>query len=99
MLQNKDISPLTYPFVKNQSLSLLSNIDAFFAKTGSLWLLPGDAPTVADIAMFPYIALCEFSTKGDVTLEAYPHLRAWQERFKRLPGYLSINGVPDAAPL
>jgi len=56
------------------------------------WLV-GDAPTIADIACFPYIALAPM---GDVALGPYPAVIAWIDRFNRLPGYLTMPGLDSA---
>lgn len=55
------------------------------------WLACG-RPTIADIAVFPYIALAPM---GDVALDPYPAVCAWIERFKSLPGFVSIAGLED----
>jgi glutathione S-transferase len=65
------------------------------------WLCPGDHPTIADIACFPYIALSE---EGGVSLDDYPAVRRWIDRFMRLDGFrpmagmmpLPVNEVSDA---
>jgi len=53
------------------------------------WLC-GDAPTIADIACFPYIAL---SHEGGVSLEPYPAVRAWIDRIKGLSGFVSMPAL------
>ncbi len=57
------------------------------------WLVGADA-TVADIACFPYIALAPM---GDVPLSPYPAVCAWIERFRSLPGFLTMPGLDDPA--
>lgn len=49
-----------------------------------------DRPTLADIACFPYVALA-----GDakISLEPYPHVVAWIERIKQLPGFIGMPGI------
>jgi glutathione S-transferase len=47
-------------------------------------------PTIADIAVFPYIALAR---DGKINLDAYPHILNWIERVKQLPGYISMAGI------
>ena len=47
-------------------------------------------PTIADIACFPYIAL---AADGKIALTNYPHVIAWIERIKQLPGYVSMPGL------
>ena len=52
----------------------------------------GDAPTVADIALFPAVALSHDCGIGH---EDYPALSLWQRRIRRLPNFLSMPGIPD----
>jgi glutathione S-transferase len=47
-------------------------------------------PTIADVAVFPYVALAR---DGKINLDAYPHVLAWIDRFKQLPGYLPMPGI------
>ncbi|MDY7023307.1 MAG: glutathione S-transferase [Cyanobacteriota bacterium] len=47
-------------------------------------------PTIADIAVFPYIAL---SGDGKIDLSSYSNVLAWMERIKQLPGYVSMPGI------
>lgn len=47
-------------------------------------------PTIADCAVFPYVAT---SWEGGVTLAPYPAIRAWVERIKALPGYVGMPGI------
>lgn len=55
------------------------------------WLACG-RPTIADIAVFPYVALAPM---GDISLEPYAEVRAWIERIKQLSGFVSIPGLDD----
>jgi glutathione S-transferase len=47
-------------------------------------------PTIADVAVFPYVALAR---DGKVNLDAYPHVLNWIDRVKQLPGYLPMTGL------
>ncbi len=47
-------------------------------------------PTIADIAVFPYVALAR---DGKVDLSPYPNVLAWIRRVKQLPGYVSMPGI------
>jgi len=49
-----------------------------------------DRPTLADIAVFPYVAL---SADGQIDLSAYPKVLGWIERVKQLPGFVSMPGL------
>ncbi|GGF35432.1 glutathione S-transferase [Aliidongia dinghuensis] len=47
--------------------------------------LVGDRPTIADVAGYSYIA---HAPEGGVSLEPYPHIRAWLARIADLPGFV-----------
>ena len=49
-----------------------------------------ERPTIADVAVFPYVAL---SRDGKIDLDAYPHILNWIERVKQLPGFISMPGL------
>lgn len=53
------------------------------------WLALG-RPTIAECAMYSYLAL---GWEGGVTLENYPAIQAWVERIKALPNYIGMPGV------
>jgi glutathione S-transferase len=44
-------------------------------------------PTIADVAVFPYIAL---ALDGKIDLAPYPHVLVWIDRIKQLPGYIPM---------
>jgi glutathione S-transferase len=52
----------------------------------------GNGPTIADIALFPAFAL---SRDFGVDHDEYPALRRWARRFRALPGFLTMPGIPD----
>lgn len=51
-------------------------------------------PTIADIAVFPYVAL---APDGQIALDPYPNVLAWIDRIKQLPGFVGMIGVPARA--
>jgi glutathione S-transferase len=57
----------------------------------------GDAPTIADLGLFPYI-----SVAGDagVDLSDWPEVCAWLDRIRALPGFVDdfVTYPPNAAP-
>lgn len=55
------------------------------------WLVLG-RPTIAEAAVFPYIAL---GPMGDVSLEPFPAVKRWIERVKNLPRFISMIGLDD----
>jgi glutathione S-transferase len=58
---------------------------------GGAWFA-GDTPTVADIALFPSIAL---SRDSGIEHDAYPALRRWMRRVRAIPGFRTMPGIPD----
>jgi glutathione S-transferase len=50
------------------------------------------APSLADLALFPAIAL---SRDFSIEHEAYPALRRWIRRVRAIPGFITMPGIPD----
>lgn len=63
------------------------------ALSGGIWIV-GDAPTIADVACFPYTAL---SGDGGIGHEDYPGLRNWMRAFRKLDQFNAMSGVPEFA--
>jgi glutathione S-transferase len=55
------------------------------------WLTLG-RPTIADIAVFVYVALAPM---GDISLEGYKNVKRWIEDIKKLEGFIPIKGLDD----
>jgi glutathione S-transferase len=53
------------------------------------WLEIG-YPTIADIAVFPYVAL---APDGKIDLTPYPNVLTWIDRIKQLPGFVGMRGI------
>lgn len=53
------------------------------------WLV-GSSATVADIAIYPYIAL---APEAQMDLLQYPAISAWIARMQALPGYIGMPGM------
>jgi glutathione S-transferase len=49
-----------------------------------------DRPTIADIAIYPYIALAK---DGKIELAPYTNVLNWMERVKQLSGYIPMQGI------
>ena len=49
-----------------------------------------DRPTIADVAIYPYISLAK---DGKIELDAYAHVLSWMERFQNLSGYVPMLGA------
>lgn len=49
-------------------------------------------PTIADLALFPSFAL---SRDFNIDHEQFPALRRWLRRLRKLPGFITMPGIPD----
>jgi len=61
---------------------------ALESELGARPFLVGSAPTLADIALYTYVA---HAPEGDVSLTAYPNVRAWLARVEALPGFVAMQ--------
>lgn len=75
---------LDHDAAKRTALKLFDVIDAELADKP---FATGAQPTIADIAAYTYIA---HAPEGGVSLEPYPHLRAWLARIEALPGFVGM---------
>ena len=57
---------------------------------GSEWFV-GGAATVADVALFPAIAL---SRDFGIDYDEFAGLRRWMGRVRKLPGFITMPGIP-----
>ncbi len=57
---------------------------------GHDWVVAGERPTIADVALFPDVALAE---EGGVSLLAYPAIIRWAARVRQLPGFIVMPGI------
>ncbi len=85
------IDKFGYPLDKARALEVSARVLPLIEQHLSehRWLAIG-RPTIAECAVFPYIAL---GWEGGVTLAAYPAIRSWVKRVQALPGYLAMPGI------
>jgi glutathione S-transferase len=57
---------------------------------GARWFVGGGA-TIADIALYPAIAL---SRDFDIEHDEFPALRRWMRRMRSIPGFVTMPGIP-----
>ena len=57
---------------------------------GRDWLVGGN-PTIADIAVYPYVGLV---WEGQVSLDPFPRVVSWMRRIEALPNYVGMDGLP-----
>jgi glutathione S-transferase len=79
---------LDYEGAKGLAHQLFTVLDGHLS---SRPFLVGDAPTLADLAIYSYTA---HAPEGGVSLEPYGHLRAWLARVEALPGFVPMRKTP-----
>jgi glutathione S-transferase len=62
----------------------------FSERSEAGWICEKSHPTIADIAVFPYVQLSE---EGGVPRRDYPAIRRWSDRVKMLPGFVTMPGI------
>ncbi|WP_417612496.1 glutathione S-transferase family protein [Parasphingorhabdus sp.] len=68
---------------------LLTVIEAELA--GRDWIAGGPKPSVADVALYSYIAR---APEGNVDLSGYSEVNAWLSRIEALPGFVPFQQTP-----
>lgn len=81
-------APLDHAAAQRIAVKLFDVIDAEF---GGKRFAAGEHPTIADIAAYAYIA---HAPEGGISLDPYPHLRAWLARIEALPGFVPMPSSP-----
>ncbi|MCB1915556.1 MAG: glutathione S-transferase family protein [Rhodocyclaceae bacterium] len=78
---------LDKPTTEAASAALLPLLDAHFSKHDWAAL---DRPTIADCALFPYLALAH---EGGIDVTPHGALCRWMARVQALPGYVGMPGI------
>jgi glutathione S-transferase len=60
---------------------------------GERSFLVGDGATLADVAIYTYVAK---APEGGVALEPYPAVQAWLRRIEALPSFVPMTDAPKA---
>lgn len=86
-LHDKFGVPLDIDQARAKAVRVLGLLEARLSERK--WLAAEHA-TIADIACMPYVALAH---EGGLSLEPYPAVRAWIDRIKALPGFISMPAL------
>lgn len=78
----------------NRAMEALEDHLAEGEIVGRRWAV-GDQPSIADLSMFPPVAL---SAEAGLPLEPYPAVWRWLYRVKNLPGFIVMPGVLPLLP-
>jgi glutathione S-transferase len=84
--------PCDGPAAKAAALKDLRDIELRLSDqelAGHTWLV-GDAPSIADIACFPYVAL---SPDAGLEHDGFPAIRNWLHAVRALPGFITMPGI------
>ncbi len=85
------VDKFNYPLDKNLALTKSTKILTLINKhlEHREWLAI-NRPTIADIAVFPYIALAH---EGGVDISNYDNIHRWLNNIKALDGFLTMSGI------
>ncbi|POZ60348.1 glutathione S-transferase family protein [Chromobacterium alticapitis] len=81
--------PLDYELAASRARALLQVMDEELAERP---FLAGDAATIADVSLYSYTAR---APEGEISLQPYPHVRAWLARVEALPGFVAMPAVKN----
>lgn len=81
--------PVSYAEALNRAKIVLTFLDNEMSHMVTPFLV-GNEPTIADLAIFPYVFLAESSSDGELKLSEYPHVSAWISRIVSLPGICAL---------
>lgn len=84
--------PADISAVRQAGVECLRELEAHLteARFAGRIFLQGAAPTIADIACFPNVAL---APDGGVSLDDYPSLRLWQRAIRSLDRFVEMPGI------
>jgi glutathione S-transferase len=77
--------PVDHQLASQEASTLFEILDAHLAKQA---FFVGVAPTIADVALYSYIAV---ANEGELSLKPYTYLPAWLRRMENLPRFLSMT--------
>jgi glutathione S-transferase len=82
-------APYNADEVIKRAHAVLTLIDAALA--GHDWIVAGPKPTIADVALYSYVAR---APEGNVDLSRYGNVTAWLARVEALPGFVPFTRTP-----
>ncbi|AJF00929.2 glutathione S-transferase family protein [Pandoraea apista] len=84
VLFNRAVDPTA---MIERAKTLLSTMETYLSTPQAGAFLAGDAPTIADVACYAYLA---HAPEGNVSLAPYPAVRAWLGRVAALPRFIPM---------
>lgn len=93
---HRDRDPASEEFARfaHEARQSLQILEVQLSRQGTAgWVATTDAPSIADVALYPYTRLAPM---GGIELQAYPAITAWLDRIEQLPGYQPLfPGAPE----
>ncbi|KAF2103515.1 thioredoxin-like protein [Rhizodiscina lignyota] len=84
----KGVSTLSEPALAKATTKGIKSLEILQTKLrANEWLALG-RPTIADVAVFAYVALAPM---GNISLDPYPAVKSWISRVRSLPGFIPID--------
>ena len=77
-------SKVDFPACEQIAATLFAVLEAHLS--GRAWLV-GEAPTIADVSCYSYIA---HAPEGGIMLDPFPAIQAWLGRVEALPGFVPM---------
>ena len=81
-------APMDYPQAERVSGWLLAQLERHLK---SKTFMVGAAPTIADVALYSYVA---HAPEGGIALDPYPQVQRWLARIEALPGFVPMAARP-----
>lgn len=75
---------------QNKGIQTLKMINNHFKHSHNGWIATEQA-SIADLACYPYIALCG---EAEISLKKYTEILHWIEKIQSLEGYIAMPGLP-----
>lgn len=75
---------------QNQGKNILKIINSHLQHSHNGWIAT-DQVSIADLACYPYIALC---AEGEISIKKYTAIHQWIKNIQSIEGYISMPGLP-----
>ena len=75
---------------QRQGVNILKIINTHLQRSKNDWIAT-DQPSIADLACYPYIALCG---EAEISIHKYTAILQWIEKIQDLDGYILMPGLP-----
>ncbi|KAI9668224.1 MAG: hypothetical protein M1821_001044 [Bathelium mastoideum] len=85
----RGISPSTQPILDQATTKAHKSLEVLQTRLHANDWLALHRPTIADVAVFSYVALAH---EGNISLDRYPAVESWISKVRNLPEFIPIDG-------